>query len=122
MSSPIASPTSSQSTGGTTPTSPSISTTQSDALGNEQVFLKLLVAQMQNQDPLNPTDSSTMVTQLATYSQLEQTISLRQDADKIVAVVAPDDSSSSSSTGTSSTSSGSGSAGAGSSSGNIINP
>ena len=35
-------------------------------------FLKLLVAQLQNQDPTNPTDSSTWMAQLAQYSSLEQ--------------------------------------------------
>ena len=37
-------------------------------------FLKLLVAEMQNQDPTNPMDSTEYVAQLATFSQVEQTI------------------------------------------------
>lgn len=41
---------------------------------NEQDFLKLLMAQMQNQDPLQPSDSTQWVTQLATYSQVEQSV------------------------------------------------
>ena len=35
-------------------------------------FLKLLVAQMQNQDPMNPMDDREMITQLAQFSLLEQ--------------------------------------------------
>jgi flagellar basal-body rod modification protein FlgD len=41
---------------------------------NEQDFLQLLMAQMQNQDPLQPDDSTAWVTQLATYSQVEQSV------------------------------------------------
>ena len=36
-------------------------------------FLQLLVAQIQYQDPTNPTDSTAFVTQLAQFSSLEQT-------------------------------------------------
>jgi len=45
----------------------------------EEMFLQLLVAQMQNQDPLNPTDSTQFVSQLAQFSELEQVIGIRQD-------------------------------------------
>jgi flagellar basal-body rod modification protein FlgD len=48
-----------------------------DPLANEQTFLKLLVSQLQNQDPLNPTDSNQFVSQLTSYSQLEQLIGIR---------------------------------------------
>ena len=37
-------------------------------------FLKLLIAQMQNQDPLEPMNSSDYVAQLATFSQVEQSV------------------------------------------------
>src|SRR5688500_12169668 len=43
------------------------------ALGYD-AFLKLLIAQMQNQDPMKPMDSSDYVAQLATFSQVERTI------------------------------------------------
>jgi flagellar basal-body rod modification protein FlgD len=36
----------------------------------------LLVSQLQNQDPLNPTDSTQFVSQLTSYSQLEQLINI----------------------------------------------
>lgn len=55
----------------------STSTTTSDSStlsGNKDMFLKLLVTQMQNQDPLNPTDATTFTQQLVQYSQVEQQI------------------------------------------------
>jgi len=45
----------------------------------ESDFLTLLVAQMKNQDPTNPADSTAFVTQLAQFSQLEQVIGIRSD-------------------------------------------
>jgi len=48
---------------------------------NENQFLQLLVAQIQYQDPTNPTDSTTFVTQLAQFSSLEQLIAIRGDLD-----------------------------------------
>ena len=58
-----------------------------DNLANEQTFLKLFVAQLKNQDPLNPQDGTQFVTQLATFSQLEQSLQMRQDLDAIVAAL-----------------------------------
>jgi len=57
--------------------SPAQSTT--DPLANKDTFLKLLVAQLQYQNPLNPTDSVQFVTQLAQFSQLEQTTQMAAD-------------------------------------------
>jgi flagellar basal-body rod modification protein FlgD len=45
----------------------------------QEMFLKLLVSQLQNQDPLNPTDSTQFVSQLAQISELEQVIGIRGD-------------------------------------------
>lgn len=39
-----------------------------------QMFLKMLTAQMKNQDPLNPIDSTDYATQLATFSGVEQQV------------------------------------------------
>ena len=49
------------------------------------MFLQLLVAQIQNQDPLNPTDSTQFVSQLAQFSELEQVIGIRQDVEGAIA-------------------------------------
>src|SRR5579871_5110061 len=54
-----------------------------DSLGNENTFLQLLVAQIQNQDPTQPIDSTTFLTQLASFSQLEQLIGIRQDVGQL---------------------------------------
>jgi flagellar basal-body rod modification protein FlgD len=42
-----------------------------DASATEEMFTKLLVAQIQNQDPLSPTDPTQFVNQLAQLSQTE---------------------------------------------------
>ncbi len=44
-------------------------------------FLRLLVAQLSNQDPMNPQDSAEFVAQLAQFSSLEQLISIREAAE-----------------------------------------
>jgi len=78
-----------------TSTSPATSTANSSAaaataaltgrndLANEGTFLKLLVAQLQNQDPLQPQDGTQFVTQLAQFSGLEQNLAMRSDLDAI---------------------------------------
>lgn len=55
---------------------------------NTETFLKLLVAQLRNQDPLNPTDSTQFLTQLAQFSQLEQLINIRADLGTLTTQVA----------------------------------
>src|ERR1700754_527009 len=52
------------------------------AMGQE-AFLKLLVAQLQNQDPLNPQDNYEFVAQLAQFSSLEQTIGINDRLDQL---------------------------------------
>ncbi len=47
------------------------------------MFLQLLVAQLKNQDPMNPTDSMQFVQQLAQFQQLEQTVNTGQDVTAI---------------------------------------
>ncbi|WP_211830805.1 flagellar hook assembly protein FlgD [Kistimonas asteriae] len=43
----------------------------------KQDFMKLLVAQIRNQDPLNPSDSTQMVTQLAQFAGVESLADIR---------------------------------------------
>ena len=54
-----------------------------DPLANEGTFLQLLVAQLKNQDPSQPMDGTTFVTQLAQFSSLEQQLASRKDLDTI---------------------------------------
>ncbi|HWE49134.1 MAG TPA: flagellar hook capping FlgD N-terminal domain-containing protein [Bryobacteraceae bacterium] len=75
MSSPVNPITSGTNTPGTT-SSPA-SKPATDPLASESTFLTLLVSQLKNQDPLNPTDSTQFVSQLTAYSQLEQLIGIK---------------------------------------------
>src|SRR5580698_8024748 len=74
----IASPLSSA-TDPTSAASTSSNALTTSALGNETTFLQLLVSEIQNQDPTAPMDSTTFLTQLAQFSQLEQMSGIRQD-------------------------------------------
>ena len=47
----------------------------SNALGKDD-FIKLLVAQLKHQDPLNPQDGTQMATQLAQFSSVEQLMNI----------------------------------------------
>ena len=58
------------------------------ALANESTFLQLLVAQIKNQDPTQPMDSTAFLGQLAQFSQLEQLVGIRQDIEKTGATTA----------------------------------
>lgn len=53
----------------------------SSELGKD-AFLQLLVAQMQYQDPLNPSDNTEYISQLAQFSQLEQLQNLSGESEK----------------------------------------
>jgi flagellar basal-body rod modification protein FlgD len=63
--------------------SPAQTSSTSDSMVSEQTFLHLLVAQLENQDPLNPQDGAQFVAQLAQFSSLEQEVQMRQDLDSI---------------------------------------
>jgi flagellar basal-body rod modification protein FlgD len=54
-----------------------------DSSSQKEVFLQLLVAQLKNQDPTTPSDPTAFVTQLAQFTQLEQTLAIRKDTDTL---------------------------------------
>ncbi len=54
-----------------------------DGLANEQTFLKLFVAQLKHQNPLQPQDGTQFIAQLAQFSSLEQQVQMRQDLDAL---------------------------------------
>ena len=77
------------SAGSQTASTATASTSTSQVTKN--MFLQLLVAQIKNQDPLNPTDGVQFLTQLAQFQQLEQSMNMgedlsavRADLDKLV--------------------------------------
>jgi flagellar basal-body rod modification protein FlgD len=49
-----------------------------------QSFLRLLVAEMKNQDPTNPMDSTQYVAQLAAFSQVEQSVQINNRLDQLL--------------------------------------
>jgi flagellar basal-body rod modification protein FlgD len=59
----------------------------SSELGKED-FLRMLIAQLENQDPLNPQDATEFTAQLAQFSSLEQLISMREAVDALTAAQA----------------------------------
>lgn len=69
-------------------TSSSSSNSAVNGLANEGTFLQLLVAQLKNQDPMNPADGTQFVAQLAQFSELEQVMGIRSDIENIQAAMA----------------------------------
>jgi len=69
---------------GATGASSYASAAQKSASVDYQSFLKLLVAQMKNQDPTAPMDSTDYVAQLATFSQVEQSVQMNTKLDQIL--------------------------------------
>jgi len=55
-------------------------------LGSKDIFLRILIAQMQNQDPLKPQDAAQMSTQLAQFNMVEQQI----DTNKLLTAMLSD--------------------------------
>jgi flagellar basal-body rod modification protein FlgD len=71
-----------------TPPSSNTSTSNSNSnsttsLANENVFLQLLVAQLQYQDPTQPADGTQFVTQLAEFTNVSNTTDMAGDLDTI---------------------------------------
>ena len=56
----------------------------SNALGQED-FLEILIAQLQNQDPTDPVDTTEFTSQLTQYSSLEQLMNMNTRLDTLIA-------------------------------------
>ncbi len=70
-------------------TSQSGATTQTSAPKNildSDGFLKLLIAQLQNQDPSSPMDTQAMMQQTAQLSMMEQMVAMAKDSQAALAV------------------------------------
>ena len=67
-------------------TSTSSDTNSATSLGSED-FLTLLVAQLENQNPLDPADTDQFTDQLAQFSQVEQLINVNDKLDELMADV-----------------------------------
>ncbi len=69
--------------GGSNTKSGTTASSTADPLTDKQTFITLLVAQLKNQDPLNPTDGVQFLSQLTEISSVEQLVDIRQDTDAI---------------------------------------
>ncbi|MGA3241124.1 MAG: flagellar hook capping FlgD N-terminal domain-containing protein [Bryobacteraceae bacterium] len=84
------------STSSTAAAGSSTAVSATSASTDQNMFLQLLVAQLQNQDPTQPMDSTTFVTQLAQFQQLESTNNMatsvsgiQSDTDQLVTDLNP---------------------------------
>ena len=73
-------------TTGAQASTPSTPTNPNASLGKDD-FLKLFVAQMQHQDPMNPTDNSEFMAQMAQFSSLEQMSNMAKSNQELVSAL-----------------------------------
>jgi len=74
-------------TGSSTPTSTTTGTNSNplNQLDNTQTFLQLLVAQLENQDPDNPEDPSTFMTEISQLASVEAQTNLSSEEQVVAA-------------------------------------
>ncbi|MCV9887663.1 flagellar hook assembly protein FlgD [Metabacillus halosaccharovorans] len=70
---------------------PSTKNTGSSNLGKDE-FLKILMTQLQNQDPLNPMEDKEFIAQMAQFSTLEQTTNMASMLEKFINIQTQGDS------------------------------
>lgn len=71
----------------TTATTNATTTATTKAAGSTldyHAFLQLLIAQLKTQDPTKPMDSGQLMTQLATFSQVEQSVTMNTKLDSLL--------------------------------------
>lgn len=66
------------------PASTPANTSLSTAGATQNQFLQLLVTQLKNQDPLNPTNSDQFMSELAQFSQLQELIGVHSDLNTLL--------------------------------------
>jgi flagellar basal-body rod modification protein FlgD len=66
---------------GFTPTTSTSKTSSTNGIGKD-TFMKLLVAQMSQQNPLEPTDDKEMIAQMTQFSTLEQITNMATESSK----------------------------------------
>lgn len=69
------------------PNASSLSTSNTNGKTDSNMFMTLLVAQLKNQDPLQPQDGTAFVAQLAQFNSLDQLIGIRQSMERLVASI-----------------------------------
>jgi flagellar basal-body rod modification protein FlgD len=74
---------------GAATSSPAQSSPATSDLANQNVFLQLLVAQLKYQDPENPADGTTFITQLAQFSELSNSTQMVSDLGTIQTDLTP---------------------------------
>jgi flagellar basal-body rod modification protein FlgD len=85
LASTASTPKANSTTGAKSGTTSNPSTPAVDPLASENVFLQLFIAQLKNQDPTTPADPTQFVTQLAQFSNLEQSTQQTSDLAAILA-------------------------------------
>src|SRR3954465_4001565 len=63
---------------------PGVNTTKKPGEIGKDDFLKLLVGQLQHQDPMQPSDDTQFIGQMAQFSQLEQETNTAKSTDQLV--------------------------------------
>ena len=58
---------------------PASTSVAGSSVATKENFLQLLVAQIKNQNPLNPADGTQFLSQLSQFTEMEQMLGMRQD-------------------------------------------
>jgi len=78
---------SSQVSSASTAASTSTTTSSTSLSSDKEAFLQLLLTQLENQNPLDPVDTTEYTSQLVSYSQLEQQMNTNDKLDSLVSAL-----------------------------------